>query len=104
MNLKKGAVFRSAVSAISLSTSSESRRRVLNEAETNVQLSKVLGMDGNGQEEEIISKLNEAKTNLQLSRVLGLDCTGKEKEIISKLMEWEERDIVKLKEREGNAN
>ncbi|XP_028101245.1 uncharacterized protein LOC114300576 [Camellia sinensis] len=104
MNLKKGAVFRSAVAAISLSMSSESRRRVLNEAETNAQLSKVLGMDGIGQEEEIISKLNEATTNLQLSKVLGMDCTGKEEEIISKLMELEERDIVKLKEREGNAN
>ncbi|KAI8031447.1 hypothetical protein LOK49_LG01G00812 [Camellia lanceoleosa] len=104
MNLKKGAVFRSAVAAISLSMSSESRRRVLNEAETNVQLSKVLGMDGNGQEEEITSKLNEAKINLQLSRVLGMDCKGKEEEIISKLMELEERDIVKLKERGGNVN
>lgn len=104
MNLKKGVVFRSAVAAISLSMSSESRRRVLNEAETNVQLSKVLGLDGDGQEEEIISKLNEAKTNLQLSRVFGMDCKGKEEEIISKLMELEERDIVKLKEREGNVN
>ncbi|GMP68414.1 hypothetical protein CsSME_00028041 [Camellia sinensis var. sinensis] len=104
MNRKKGAVFRSAVAAISLSMSSESRRRVLNEAETNAQLSKVLGMDGNGQEEEIISKLNEAKTNLQLSKVLGMDCKGKEEEIISKLMELEERDIAKLKEREGNVN
>ncbi|GMP85046.1 hypothetical protein CsSME_00038358 [Camellia sinensis var. sinensis] len=104
MNLKKGAVFRSAVAAISLSMSSESRRRVLNEAETNAQLSKVLGMDGNGQEEEIISRLNEAKTNLQLSKVLGMDCKGKEEEIISKLMELEERDIAKLKEREGNVN
>ncbi|GMP61994.1 hypothetical protein CsSME_00024266 [Camellia sinensis var. sinensis] len=78
MNLKKGAVFRSAVAAISLSMSSESRRKVLNEAETNEQLNKVLRMDGNGQEEEIISKLNEAKTNLQLSRVLGMDCKGKD--------------------------
>ncbi|CAL5358449.1 unnamed protein product [Camellia sinensis] len=103
MNLKKGAVFRSAVAAISLSMSSESRRKVLNEAETNAQLSKVLGMDGKGQEEEIISKLKEAKTNLQLSRVLGMDCKGKEEEIISKLMELEERDIEKLKEREGNV-
>ncbi|GMP88198.1 hypothetical protein CsSME_00040270 [Camellia sinensis var. sinensis] len=104
MNLKKGAVFRSAVAAISLSMSSKSRRRVLNEAETNAQLSKVLGMDGIGQEEEIISKLNEAKTNLQLSKVLGMDYKGNEEEIISKLMELEERDIAKLKEREGNVN
>ena len=76
MNLKKGTVFRSAVAAISLSMSSESKRRVLHAVETNAQLSKVLGMDGKGKEEEIISKL----------------------------MELEERDIVKLKEREGNVN
>lgn len=69
-----------------------------------MQLSRVLGRDDNGKDEEMISKLNEAETTLQLSRVLGLDCNGKENEIISKLVELEERDIEKLKEMEGNAN
>ncbi|GMP73209.1 hypothetical protein CsSME_00031031 [Camellia sinensis var. sinensis] len=97
-------VFKAAVAAILLSMSSQSRRRVLNEDETNLQLSRVLGRDSNGKDEEMIRKFNEAETTLQLSRVLGLDCNGKEEEIVSKIMALEERDIEKLKEREGKAN
>ncbi|GMP50137.1 hypothetical protein CsSME_00016876 [Camellia sinensis var. sinensis] len=65
LNLRKGAVFRSAVAAISLSMASGASRgrRMLSEAEASLQIGKVLGLDYEGKEQEVISKLNalEAK-------------------------------------------
>ncbi|GMP52740.1 hypothetical protein CsSME_00018444 [Camellia sinensis var. sinensis] len=70
VQVKKGAILRSAVAAISLSMASESSRgRLL---------------------------LNEAEANLQMGRVLGLNCEGKEEEVMSKLMELESRDMDKV--------
>ncbi|GMP53576.1 hypothetical protein CsSME_00019005 [Camellia sinensis var. sinensis] len=61
LNLRKWAVFRSAVAAISLSMASKSSRGCLQllEAEASLQIGKVLGSDCDGKEEEVISKLEE---------------------------------------------
>ncbi|KAI7997262.1 UPF0481 protein [Camellia lanceoleosa] len=69
--VKKGAILRFAVAAISLSMASESSRgRLL---------------------------LNEAEATLQIGRVLGLNCEGKEEEVVSKLMELESMDMDKVR-------
>lgn len=61
LNLRKGAVFRSTVAAISLSMASKSSRGRfrLSKAEASLQIGKVLGVDCDGKEEEVISKLEE---------------------------------------------
>lgn len=61
LNLKKGAIFRSAVAAISLSMASKSGsgQLLLNEAEASLQIGKVLGLNYDGNEVEVLSKLVE---------------------------------------------
>ncbi|CAL5378234.1 unnamed protein product [Camellia sinensis] len=66
LNFRKGAIFRSAAAAISLSMSSKS---------------------GSGH-----LLLNEAEASLQIGKVLGLQCKGKEEEVLGKLMELEAKD------------
>ncbi|GMQ11880.1 hypothetical protein CsSME_00054355 [Camellia sinensis var. sinensis] len=70
-NLRKGAVFRSAVAALSLSLASKSSRGCLriSEAESSIQIGKVLGVDCDGNEGEVMSKLEE------------LEATNKRKEV-----------------------
>ncbi|THG12982.1 hypothetical protein TEA_027129 [Camellia sinensis var. sinensis] len=72
MNLRKGAVFRSAVAALSLSMVSKSSRGCLwiSKAEASIQIVKVLGVDCDGKEGEVMSKLEE------------LEATDKRKEFI----------------------
>ncbi|KAI8010921.1 hypothetical protein LOK49_LG06G00683 [Camellia lanceoleosa] len=82
LNLKKGAVFRSAVAAISLSMASKtgSGRLLLNEAEASLQLGHVLGLKCKGDEEEVISKLMELEAKDQETLVIFFgwveDATG----------------------------
>ncbi|GMP68902.1 hypothetical protein CsSME_00028355 [Camellia sinensis var. sinensis] len=61
LNLRKWAVFRSVVAAISLSMASKSSRSGLHlsEEEAAIQIGKVLGVDCDGKKEEVISKLEE---------------------------------------------
>ncbi|GMP56130.1 hypothetical protein CsSME_00020718 [Camellia sinensis var. sinensis] len=61
LNLRKGAVFRSAVVAISLSMASGNSRgrRLLTEAEASIQIGKALGLECEGKEEEVLSKLHD---------------------------------------------
>ncbi|GMP92906.1 hypothetical protein CsSME_00042953 [Camellia sinensis var. sinensis] len=76
-NLRKGAIFRSAVAAISLSMASKS---------------------GSGQR-----LLNEAEATLQISKVLGLNCEGNEDEVMSKLLEMEAQDKAMMRRRGEGA-
>ncbi|GMP93964.1 hypothetical protein CsSME_00043589 [Camellia sinensis var. sinensis] len=77
LNLRKGAVFKSVVAAISLSMASgTSRGRRM---------------------------LSGAEASLQIGKVLGLDCEGKEQEVISKLNALEAKDKEKVRQREGDA-
>ncbi|KAI7981790.1 Mitogen-activated protein kinase kinase 5 [Camellia lanceoleosa] len=78
LNLKKGAVFRAAVAAISLSMASKA---------------------GCGQ-----LLLNEAEASLKLGHVLGLKCKGNEDEVISKLMELESNDKETMVKKGGQAD
>ncbi|GMP42701.1 hypothetical protein CsSME_00012353 [Camellia sinensis var. sinensis] len=78
LNLRKGAVFRSAVAAISLSMASKSSRGRL--------------------------RLSEAEASLQIEKVLGVDCDGKEEEVISKLEELEAADKGKGVRMRGEEN
>ncbi|CAL5352796.1 unnamed protein product [Camellia sinensis] len=78
LNLRKGVVFRSAVAAISLSmASSNSRGRLLR---------------------------SEAEASIQIGKVLGLDCQGQEEEVISKLAALEAQDLQRIRDKEWDAN
>ncbi|GMP81180.1 hypothetical protein CsSME_00035975 [Camellia sinensis var. sinensis] len=77
LNLRKWAVFRSAVTAISLSMASKSSRGCLrlSEVEASLQIGKVLGVDYEGKEEEVISKLEELEAT---SKGKGVRMRGEE--------------------------
>ncbi|KAI8004185.1 Polyadenylate-binding protein 7 [Camellia lanceoleosa] len=77
LNLKKAAVFRSAVAALSLSATSESNNRRL--------------------------LLTEAEASLQIGRILGVNCEGNDDVVLSKLMDLEVNDKEKLRNRGGDA-
>lgn len=78
LNFRKGAIFRSAAAAISLSMASKS---------------------GSGQ-----LLLNEAEASLQIGKLLGLKCKGKDEEVLSKLMELEAKDKEMLGTRGTKAD
>ncbi|GMP94286.1 hypothetical protein CsSME_00043795 [Camellia sinensis var. sinensis] len=79
LNLRKGAVFRSAVTAaISLSMAGKSSR------------------------ERLVLSLLEA--TLALGKTLGIDFEGKDEEVISKLQQLEAKDMEKVRARVGDAN
>lgn len=65
LNLRKGAVFRSAAVAISLSMASKSSkwRIILSKTEATLELGKTLGIDFEGKDEEVISKLQQLEAN-----------------------------------------
>ncbi|CAL5347681.1 unnamed protein product [Camellia sinensis] len=67
LNLRKGAVFRSAVAAISLAMASgnSSGRRLLTEAEASIQIGKALDLECEGKEEEVLSKLHDLEAQDQ---------------------------------------
>lgn len=77
LNFKKGAIFRSAAAALSLSLASKF---------------------GSGQ-----LLLNEAEASLQIGQILGMNCKGNEEEVISKLMELEAKDKEVLGQRGNKA-
>ncbi|GMP63919.1 hypothetical protein CsSME_00025408 [Camellia sinensis var. sinensis] len=77
LNFRKGAIFRSAAAAISLSMASKS---------------------GSGQ-----LLLNEAEATLKIGKVLGLKCKGNDEEVISKLMELEVKDKERLGKKGSKA-
>ncbi|GMP60854.1 hypothetical protein CsSME_00023551 [Camellia sinensis var. sinensis] len=78
LNLRKGAIFRSAVAAISLSMASKSSRGKL--------------------------VLFEAKVTFEIGKALGIDFEWKDEEVISKLKELEGNDLEKFRARAGDAN
>ncbi|KAL7217518.1 hypothetical protein ACSBR2_010884 [Camellia fascicularis] len=78
LNLRKGAVFRSAVAAISLSMASKSSRGRL--------------------------ALSEPEATLALGKTLGIDFEEKDEEVISKLQQLEAEDMEKVRARVGDAN
>ncbi|THG16060.1 hypothetical protein TEA_005595 [Camellia sinensis var. sinensis] len=78
LNLRRGAIFRSAVAAISLSIAGESSRgRLL---------------------------LSEAEASLEIWKALGLDYEGKEEEVISHLQDLETQDLERARTRDGDVN
>ncbi|GMP74006.1 hypothetical protein CsSME_00031546 [Camellia sinensis var. sinensis] len=78
LNLRKGAVLRSAAATISLSMASKSSRGRVD--------------------------LSEAEATLELGKTLGIDFEGKDEEVISKLLQLEANDLEKVRTRGGDAN
>ncbi|GMQ10569.1 hypothetical protein CsSME_00053519 [Camellia sinensis var. sinensis] len=77
LNLKKGAVFRSAVAALSLSAASEANsKRIL---------------------------LTEAEASLQIGHILGVNCDGNDEVVLNKLIALEVNDKEKMRKRGGDA-
>ncbi|THG21087.1 hypothetical protein TEA_003170 [Camellia sinensis var. sinensis] len=76
--LRKGAIFRLAVVAISLSMASESSKARL--------------------------VMSEAEAILEMGKALGIDCEGKEEEVISKLEDLEAKDLERVRQMDGDAN
>ncbi|GMP40634.1 hypothetical protein CsSME_00011001 [Camellia sinensis var. sinensis] len=78
LNLKKGAVFRSAVGALSLSAASEANsKRIL---------------------------LTEAEASLQIGHILGVNCDGNDEVVLNKLIALEVKDKEKMRKRGGDAS
>ncbi|CAL5345879.1 unnamed protein product [Camellia sinensis] len=76
LNLRKGAVFRSAAAATSLSMARKSSRGRID--------------------------LSEAEATLELGKALGIDFEGKDEEVISKLLQLEAKDVENVRTR-GSA-
>ncbi|GMQ06390.1 hypothetical protein CsSME_00051006 [Camellia sinensis var. sinensis] len=78
LNLRKGAVFRSAAAATSLSMARKSSRGRID--------------------------LSEAEATLELGKALGIDFEGKDEEVISKLLQLEAKDVENVRTRVRDAN